>query len=683
MTAQDLTMPVSEMNGIGPERAKTLAELGVHTVEDLLFYFPFRYDHYEIKDLSQVAHNEKTTIIGKVHGEPSLSFYGRKKSRLTVRLLVDRYLVKAVWFNQPFAKKQLNVGDEITVTGKWDLHRKTITAAEWKKGRRTGDAIAPVYSVKANVTVKQLRKIIAAAWRQYGRAIPEVLPDSLLKTYRLAARAEAVRAMHFPKNHKEIRLARRRLVYEELLLFQLKMQMFKKIRRERSGGVAMRFKEEDVRRFAAGLPFSLTDAQQRVTQEILQDMCRNQRMNRLLQGDVGSGKTVVAAIALYAAVRAGFQGALMVPTEILAEQHAASLHDLLTPQGVRVAVLTSSVKGNVRKTMMRALESGEIDVVIGTHALIQNEVRFHRLGLAITDEQHRFGVMQRRHLTSKGHSPDVLYMTATPIPRTLALSLYGDMDVSTIDQMPAGRQPIETYWAKPEMFSRVLRFVKREIAHDHQAYVICPLIEESDKLDVQNAIDVHAQIANEFSGTGINVGLLHGRMSADEKEAVMEAFAANRCHVLVSTTVVEVGVDVPNATVMVVYDAERFGLSQLHQLRGRVGRGNAQSYCLLLADPKSENGKQRMRIMTETNDGFRLSEEDLKLRGAGDFFGSAQSGLPAFKLADLNHDYRTLKAAREDAAKLVEQPAFWTDKDYASLRRYLEDSGALQLEKID
>jgi ATP-dependent DNA helicase RecG len=371
----------------------------------------------------------------------------------------------------------------------------------------------------------------------------------------------------------------------------------------------------------------------------------------------------------------------MVPTEILAEQHADSLHALLTPHGVNVAVLTSSVKGKVRSDMMKALESGEIDVVIGTHALIQGEVRFRRLGLAITDEQHRFGVVQRRNLTDKGPSPDVLYMTATPIPRTLAISLFGDMDVSTIDEMPAGRQPIETYWAKPEMLSRVIGFVEKELKKGYQAYVICPLIEESDKLDVQNAIDVHAMMQQHFSSH--QVGLLHGRMNADEKDKIMEDFGNNRCRVLVSTTVVEVGVDVPNATVMIVYDAERFGLAQLHQLRGRVGRGNAQSYCILLADPKSENGKQRMRIMTETNDGFRLSEEDLKLRGAGDFFGSAQSGVPEFKLADLNHDYKTLETARADAARMVESDSFWRDPAYSALREFLYESGAMGLEKID
>ncbi|HEX6923573.1 MAG TPA: ATP-dependent DNA helicase RecG, partial [Bacillales bacterium] len=401
----------------------------------------------------------------------------------------------------------------------------------------------------------------------------------------------------------------------------------------------------------------------------------------LLQGDVGSGKTVVAAICLYASVNAGFQGALMVPTEILAEQHFDSLKELLVPHGVNISLLTSSVKGKTRREMLAELESGEIDIVVGTHALIQDEIIFHRLGLAITDEQHRFGVMQRRTLTDKGPSPDVLYMTATPIPRTLAISLFGDMDVSTIDEMPAGRQPIETYWAKHTMLGRVLDFVEKELKKGRQAYVICPLIEESDKLDVQNAIDVHAMLQQHFQQ--FRVGLMHGRFSAEEKEQVMADFSRNYYHILISTTVVEVGVDVPNATVMVVYDAERFGLAQLHQLRGRVGRGKAQSYCILLADPKSDNGKQRMNIMTETNDGFLLSEEDLKLRGSGDFFGRAQSGLPDFKLADLTHDYRTLETAKVDAAQLIDSDAFWHKDVYRPLREYLQTSGAMSAEKLD
>lgn len=677
-----LSRPVGELDGVGRERAKTLADMGIETIADLLFYFPFRYENYERKDLSEVRHNERATVVGKVHGEPSLNYFGRRRSRLTVRLLIDRYLVKAVWFNRPYMKNKLTPGDTVTITGKWDQHRKQITVDEWKKGeRREDETIAPVYSVKGNVTVKLLRRIMRSAFQRFGDHVPEILPAAFLEKYKLPGRYEALRALHFPGSYRDIRHGRRRLVFEELLLFQLKLHAFKRIRRKQAEGVSQNFDADAVSRFMRALPFDLTSAQRRVTKEILADMRSRERMSRLLQGDVGSGKTVVAAVCLYAAKTAGFQGALMVPTEILAEQHVHSFQSLLTPHGVTVALLTSSIKGKERRGILNALAAGEIDVVVGTHALIQEEVTFHRLGLTITDEQHRFGVIQRRTLTGKGHSPDVLYMTATPIPRTLAISLFGDMDISTIDELPAGRRPIETYWARHAMFGRVFDFVKKQVSAGRQAYVICPLIEESDKLDVQNAIDVHAKLRELLHP--FRVGLLHGRLSTEEKEQTMDAFSNNRYHVLVATTVVEVGVNVPNATVMVIYDADRFGLAQLHQLRGRVGRGEAQSYCILLADPTSDHGKQRMRIMTETNDGFLLSEEDLKLRGAGDFFGSAQSGLPDLKLADLTHDMRTLEVARSDAARLIDSQAFWTEEAYRGLRAYLQASGAMTEEKID
>jgi len=372
----------------------------------------------------------------------------------------------------------------------------------------------------------------------------------------------------------------------------------------------------------------------------------------------------------------------MVPTEILAEQHAASLKELFEPFQVRCELLTSSVKGKARKAILADVLEGKVDILIGTHALIQDEVSFAKLGFVITDEQHRFGVEQRKVLREKGENPDVLFMTATPIPRTLAITVFGEMDVSVIDEMPAGRKIIETYWAREDMLERVLTFMEKELRQGRQAYVICPLIEESDKLDVQNAIDVHSQLTYFFQNR-FKVGLMHGRLPSAEKEEVMRAFAESEVQILVSTTVVEVGVNVPNATIMVIYDAERFGLAQLHQLRGRVGRGSDQSYCILLAEPKSEVGKERMKIMTETNDGFVVSEKDLELRGPGDFFGKKQSGVPEFKVADMVHDYRALETARDDAAKLVQSRAFWESPEYAGLRAELEETGVLKGEKLD
>lgn len=391
---------------------------------------------------------------------------------------------------------------------------------------------------------------------------------------------------------------------------------------------------------------------------------------------------MVAAISLYAVITAGYQGALMAPTEILAEQHAASLHEWLAPLGIRIALLTGSTKVKARRILLEQLVAGEIDLLIGTHALIQPDVEFKHLGLVITDEQHRFGVEQRRVLRDKGMSPDVLFMTATPIPRTLAITAFGEMDVSIIDEMPAGRKEIETHWVKKELFNQAIKRMESELKAGKQAYVICPLIEESEKLDVQNAVDVFEQLSSIFHSK-YQVGLMHGRLHSDEKDEVMRSFSEGQVQVLVSTTVVEVGVNVPNATFMVIYDAERFGLAQLHQLRGRVGRGSDQSYCILLADPKTEEGKERMISMTETNDGFRLAEKDLELRGPGDFFGRKQSGLPEFKMADLVHDYRALETARQDAEKFMASTEFWVSDETQCLRDYLQQSGALDGNRID
>jgi len=678
-----LKQSVSLIKGIGEDKATTLSEMNIHTIQELLEHFPYRYEDYRLRDLAEVKHDEKVTVEGKVHSEPSLTYFGRKRSRLTIRVLVDRYLIQVVLFNQPYLKKKMIINEMVTVSGKWDGHRQMITANEIKIGPSDQSKdFEPVYATKGDMTMKGIRRCIHLAFSQFGQQVEETIPDSLQKKYKLLNRRDAFRALHFPTNPEELKQARRRLVYEEFLLFQLKMQTLRKMERENSKGISQNYEIEKVNDFISNLPFPLTNAQKRVVDEILTDLKTPYRMNRLLQGDVGSGKTVVAAISLFASVSAGLQGALMVPTEILAEQHVESLKSMLEPVGVTCELLTSSVKGKRRKEILSKLKLGEIDVLIGTHALIQAEVEFNNLGQVITDEQHRFGVEQRRVLREKGENPDVLFMTATPIPRTLAITVFGEMDVSIIDEMPAGRKLIETYWVKQEMMDRVFGFMNKELHKGRQVYVICPLIEESEKLDVQNAIDVHSTLVHQFQNQ-FNIGLMHGRLPANEKEAVMKEFSENQIHVLVSTTVVEVGVNVPNATLMVIYDAERFGLSQLHQLRGRVGRGSEQSYCILLADPKSETGKERMKIMTETNDGFVLSEKDLELRGPGDFFGKKQSGVPEFKVADMVHDYRALETARNDATILIESTYFWKAAEYRPLRNYLVETGVLEGEKLD
>ncbi|MGG0157842.1 ATP-dependent DNA helicase RecG [Bacillus velezensis] len=673
---------IAEIKGIGPETEKTLHELGIYDISDLLNYFPYRYDDYELRDLEEVKHEERVTVEGKVHSEPSLTYYGKKRNRLTFRVLVGNYLITAVCFNRPYLKKKLTLGSVVTISGKWDKHRQTVSVQELKNGPHQEDkSIEPVYSVKENVTVKMMRRFIKEALQHHLDSAADPLPEKLRIRYKLPDYKHALQTMHQPETRESLQQARRRFVYEEFLLFQLKMQAFRKAEREQSKGISHVFPAEKLAAFTDSLPFSLTTAQTRVLREITADMTSPYRMNRLLQGDVGSGKTAVAAIALYAAILSEYQGALMVPTEILAEQHADSLVSLFANEDVNIALLTSSVKGKRRRELLERLALGEIDILVGTHALIQDEVEFKALSLVITDEQHRFGVEQRKKLKNKGQDPDVLFMTATPIPRTLAITVFGEMDVSVIDEMPAGRKKIETYWVKHDMLERILAFIEKELKQGRQAYIICPLIEESDKLDVQNAIDVYNMLSDVYRGKW-NVGLMHGKLHSDEKDQVMREFSANQCQVLVSTTVVEVGVNVPNATIMVIYDADRFGLSQLHQLRGRVGRGDHQSFCILMADPKSETGKERMRIMSETNDGFELSEKDLELRGPGDFFGKKQSGMPEFKVADMVHDYRALETARQDAANLVSSEAFWKDDEYRMLRGQLLSSGVLEGEKL-
>lgn len=674
---------VNVLKGIGSETENVLASLGITTLHDMVMTFPYRHEDFRLKNIAETPHNERITVEGRIDSEPSILFLGKNKTRMQIRLLAGPHLIKAVFFNQAYLKNKLTVGMIITVTGKWDRGRQVINVSHHSSGPKTEQVdFEPVYSLKGNMNQKTFRKFMRQALFEIGPTIVDCLPQELRDNYKLLPVQEALEGVHFPVDAEQVKQARRRFVYEELLLFQLKMQAIKKVRKEQNKGLSIPYDIHKLKDMIGTLPYELTNAQKKVVNEICRDLKEPHRMNRLLQGDVGSGKTVVAAIGLYAAISGGFQGALMAPTEILAEQHAASFHEWLAPVGVRIALLTGSTRAKARKLLLEQLSQGEIDLVIGTHALIQPDVEFHKLGLVITDEQHRFGVEQRRVLRDKGISPDVLFMTATPIPRTLAITAFGEMDVSIIDEMPAGRKEIETHWVKKELFAQTLKRMELELKAGRQAYVICPLIEESEKLDVQNAVDVFEQLTSIFHQK-YKVGLMHGRLHSKEKEEVMRSYSQGHIQVLVSTTVVEVGVNVPNATFMVIYDAERFGLSQLHQLRGRVGRGNEQAFCILLADPKTEEGKERMTSMTETNDGFRLAEKDLELRGPGDFFGRKQSGMPEFKMADLVHDYRALDTARQDAEKYLASEEFWTSDETACLRLFLESSGALEGDRID
>ncbi|MGP0585839.1 ATP-dependent DNA helicase RecG [Paenibacillus timonensis] len=676
-------IPVKQVSGVSALKQEELHAFGIFTVNDLIEYYPFRYEDYRLRSLTEVKDGDKVTVQAKIMGLPVLQRYGRK-SRLTCKMVAEDWMFTATWFNRHFLKDQLTTGREIVLTGKWDMRRSqlTVTDSEFPdRGTLRSGSLQPVYSVGGKITQAWMRKTIGQALLQYGEMIPENLPPDLLRKYSLMSRKAAILRLHQPQDNEEGQIARRRMVYEELFLFQLKLQAYRAMNHDRMDGVAHVVDNATIREFVRSLPFDLTDAQKKVELEILQDMRSPYCMNRLLQGDVGSGKTVIAAIALYAAVKSGHQGAFMVPTEILAEQHMRSLTRLFEPFGITVGLLTGSITGRKRKDLLGSLQMGLTDIIVGTHALIQEDVFFRSLSIVVTDEQHRFGVNQRSILRRKGFNPDVLTMTATPIPRTLAITAFGDMDVSTISERPKGRKPITTYWVKHSMMDRVLGFIEREVSQGRQAYVICPLIEESDKLDVQNAIDLYVSMQQAFPN--MKVGLLHGRMTAAEKDEVMRAFYENEVQLLVSTTVVEVGVDVPNATLMIVMDADRFGLSQLHQLRGRVGRGEHASYCVLIADPKSEVGQERMKVMTDTDDGFEVARRDLELRGPGDFFGTKQSGVPDFRVADMVSDYAVLEAARDDAARLVAGETFWTSPEYGPLRDYLRREQIFQGELID
>lgn len=672
---RSLADPVTVLAGVGQKRADSLASLGIHTIEDLLTYYPFRYEDIQERNLNEIQDQEKVTLKGLVVSPPVMSRFGYKKSRLQFRMMQEHEVFNVSFFNQPYLKDKVILSEEIAVYGKWDAKRKALNGMKIL-GSQSPDDFSPIYHVNKSIRQTTLVDLIRRGFSEYGDLIEENLPLSLIEKYRLLDRPTAVRSMHFPQNHEENHQAKRRIVFEEFFFFQMQLQGLKKAEKSEKNGLEILYDVERLKQFTKKLPFELTMAQKRVTNEICRDLRNPHHMQRLLQGDVGSGKTVVAAIALYATVTAGFQGALMVPTEILAQQHMESLSQLFDPNEVTVALLTGSTKAKERRELLERLENGEIDIVVGTHALIQEGVAFQNLGLVITDEQHRFGVNQRKVLREKGWRPDVLFMTATPIPRTLAITAYGEMDVSVIDELPAGRIPIETRWVRTPQLDSVLEWTYKELRRGHQMYVICPLIEESEALDVKNAVEIYEKLRELFAPE-YEVGLLHGKMKNQEKDQIMETFKENQLQILVSTTVIEVGVNVPNATVMLIMDADRFGLAQLHQLRGRVGRGSEASYCILVANPKNELGVERMKIMTETTNGFILSEKDLELRGPGEVFGFRQSGLPEFAIADLVTDGNVLEVAREEAAVI------WQIKDWQLLPEYQPLTAKLQLGEQD
>ncbi|MBP2624024.1 ATP-dependent DNA helicase RecG [Streptococcus oricebi] len=669
----NLHQALTVLPGVGPKSAEKFRKLGIETLEDLLLYFPFRYEDFKVKNVLDLEDGEKAVISGQVVSPANVQYYGYKRNRLRFTIKQGEVALAVNFFNQPYLADKVELGGTLAIFGKWDKTKASLTGM--KILAQVEEDLQPIYHLTQGVSQASLVKLIKLAFDQgLDLLLEENLPQVLRERYQLMPRSQAARAMHFPQDLAQYRQALRRLKFEELLYFQLQLQLLKAENRDFKKGLALDWQEEALEARKAALPFKLTSAQERSLGEILQDMKSGLHMNRLLQGDVGSGKTVVAGLAMYAVHTAGYQAALMVPTEILAEQHFESLSQLFPD--LRLGLLRGSMKAAEKKDLLSRVESGQVDFIIGTHALIQEGVNYHRLGLVIIDEQHRFGVEQRRILRQKGENPDVLMMTATPIPRTLAITAFGDMDVSIIDQLPAGRKPIVTRWIKHEQLPLVLDWLDQQLQVGAQVYFISPLIEESEALDLRNAVALEQELAAHF-GVRAQVALLHGKMKAEEKDKIMQDFKDKKVQILVSTTVIEVGVNVPNARVMVIMDADRFGLSQLHQLRGRVGRGDQQSYAVLVANPKTESGQKRMKIMTETTDGFLLAEEDLKMRGSGEIFGTRQSGLPEFQVADIVEDYPIVEEARKVASQIVADPSWRQDSNWSLLAEHLTEKDYL------
>ncbi|MDH7600918.1 MAG: ATP-dependent DNA helicase RecG [Armatimonadota bacterium] len=677
-----LDTSVQYVKGVGPRLAGVLSKLGIYTVRDLLFYFPRRHeDRTRFARVSQLRHGEAATVAGTIVAVDNVRTRG---PLVLTKVVVDdgSGIVVLTWFNQKFRREQFQKlrGQRIVAYGTVQCGRwgAEIANPEWEVYSDESDTLSsgrvvPIYPLTEGVYQTQLRRIIRNAIDNYVSMVEETLPDDLRGRLGLVGIQDAISNIHFPKDEAALEAARKRLVFDELFLLQLALAMRKRGSEAPGRGIEFKIPEDLLDQLRQILPFELTNAQKRVIQEIASDMARPVCMNRLLQGDVGSGKTVVALAAMLIAARNGYQSALMAPTEILAEQHYLGISEYigrLDVIGIHVDLLTGSLSAKQRQAVRDRIALGETQIVIGTHALIQENVQFHKLGLVIIDEQHRFGVLQRAALLEKGLTPDMLVMTATPIPRTLTLTVYGDLDVSIIDELPPGRKPVKTHWKQKSNRRKVYEALRKIIDQGRQAYVVCPLIEESEKLQAQAASDLAEFLANEMF-PDLRVGLLHGQMKTEEKDAVMSAFRRGEIDILVSTTVIEVGVDVPNATVMVIEDADRFGLAQLHQLRGRVGRGSEQSFCVLICEGTSEESIRRMQIMASTTDGFVIAEEDLKLRGPGEFYGTKQSGMIGMKIADIFRDVPVLELARKEAFELIEKDPQLSQPEHRLLREDL------------
>lgn len=651
-----LNTDIRYIKGVGEARAKSLAKLGITDLRSLLSYFPRAYDDRRAyKKIADLIPGENACVCAVIAGEPKLSRIRKGLDLVKLRAVDETGALELTYFNQSYLKNTFHTGDAYVFFGRAEgtpsRPQMTNPLFERECAHQITGRIMPIYPLTAGVSQSMLYKAVEQGLAACVDELPDILPEDVRLVYQLCHTRFAYENIHFPTDDEALSAARRRLAFEELFLLALGLKL---LRERRTFVAGKQCKKVDLSPFFTSLPFSLTGAQRRAIDDIARDLTGKRPMNRLVQGDVGSGKTMVAAAAIYMAAKNGLQCALMAPTEILAEQHYRSLAPLLEPLGIPCALLTASTKAKERRALNERLRSGELSLVIGTHALLSPDVQYQNLGLVVTDEQHRFGVDQRAALSAKGDDPHLLVMSATPIPRTLALMIYGDLDVSILNELPPGRQKIDTFAVPSSYHERIYAFLRKLVTEGRQAYIVCPMVAENDELpDERKAVTAYAETLQKEVFPDLRIAPIHGKMKPKEKDAVMRAFAAHEIDVLVSTTVIEVGVDVPNAALMLIENAECFGLSQLHQLRGRVGRGQHKSYCVLVSDNKGEENKQRLKVMSSTSDGFAIAEEDLKLRGPGDFFGSRQHGLPSLRVADLSCDLSLLHETQSAAEQLL------------------------------
>ena len=649
---------VSKVKGIGPKSLQLLNKIGIYTVDDLVTHYPFRYDVLERSNLKEVNPDDKVIIDGKVESVPILLRFKAGLNKLNFRLVTTNGVVGVSIFNRAFMKNNLTIGTSIIVIGKYDKTKNVITASDIKFGTLgTTSKIEAVYHCTNGLTNKNMTTFINTALLFNQSDIMDYIPIKYQVLYNFSNKKTALNIVHNPPTVEKLKESEIRLKYEELFEFMFKINYLKQQHKKEKTGIKRELTDADLDKVLKIMPFELTNDQLNAIKEIMKDLNSSGRMNRILEGDVGSGKTMVAIAAMYLNYLSGYQSALMAPTEILAIQHYNNIKNLFKDTNVNVCLLVGHQTRKEKKEIYEKLEDGTINFIIGTHALIQEEVTYQNLGLVITDEQHRFGVNQRALLNEKGEKPDVLYMSATPIPRTYALTIYGDMDVSIIKEMPKGRKPVKTYVKNDTEIKDVLEAMYSELKENHQIYVIAPLIEESENSDLTNILELRDKMNLAF-GSKFRIDIVHGKMASQAKDKIMTEFKENKINILISTTVIEVGVDVPNASMMVIFDANRFGLSTLHQLRGRVGRGSTQSSCILI----SKEDTKRLEIMEKTNDGFEISEEDFKLRGHGDLFGTKQSGDMSFKIASVSHDYKILLQAKKDSLEYLLDESTDNDK---------------------